>query len=381
MFRRPNCFLLSTAATATATTVVSSSSSIPSPYVPKSILGRNWTSKTASTSSNHARSTAEKLHQHQMSRFFGDSGSTSNSSSTAAKNIKMQQQEQQQSSSSSTGNKYSKASYVAQATNTFRETEAAVHHYESVIKPKHGYYHLPTLDYSIADGIAPVISRTQAEILREVHHRGIVDELNRLTFGTIYEGHPLDAVILHTSFDAENAAIHTCACEHWNHSFAWKSMLPFGSAPSAKFREALTTSAVKQLSAAVPVDAKTDGAQERSLAMSNILAIATPGNNGLEKVKKMLSDACRDAYASGGGWVFLVATEGGLNMEVARYRPGACPITSHLMPLVCINMQLHARIVDYTDDATVSAYIEKSMQVINWKLAEKNWLKCIHGEE
>ena len=351
MLRRQN-FILLTAAAA------------PSPYVPKSVPGRDWSTKTASISSNHSRVSSEKLHQRQMSSFFSSEKPTTQKSSSNQKAFQQQ-----------------RAINNAQATNTFRETEAAVSHYENVIKTSTGYYHLPAVDFSLADGIAPVISKTQAEILREVHHRGIVDQLNKLTLGTIYEGHPLDAVILHTSFDAENAAIHTCACEHWNHSFAWKSMIPFGSAPSAKFREALTTSVVKQLSTAVPIDPKTDGAQERSLAMSNAVANANAGNTGLEKVKRMLADACRDAYASGGGWVFLITTEGGLDFEILRYRPGSCPVTSHLMPLVCINMQLHARIVDYTDEASVNSYIEKSLQAINWKLAEKNWNNCMNSDE
>ena len=66
-------------------------------------------------------------------------------------------------------------------------------------------------------------------------------------------------------------------------------------------------------------------------------------------------------------------------MEILRYRAGACPITSHVVPLACINMQLHARIVDYTDENSVNVYIEKSLQAINWKLAEKNWTKLMSG--
>lgn len=295
--------------------------------------------------------------QHQQATFFKPKSTTSSSSKKF----------------------FQEASAVA--TNTFRETEAAVKNFEENIKSKAGFFYLPQLDYSIADGIAPVISKTQAKLIYEVHHRGIVDRLNKLTLGTIYEGHPLDAVILHTAFDAENAAIHTAACEHWNQTFAWRSMIPFGAAPSAKLRELLTTSTVKQQSAPCPMDIRADNIQERAMALASVRANALPGNAGFDVVKKMLADACRDAAASGGGWVFLVASQSGLAFEVIRYRPGTSPLTSHLMPLVCINMQLYARIADYTDESAVNAYIEKSILAINWQLAEKNWSKSMHDTD
>jgi Fe-Mn family superoxide dismutase len=97
------------------------------------------------------------------------------------------------------------------------------------------------------------MSAVQAQILLGVHHAGIVKRLNELTFGTIYEGHSLDSVILSTAFDAENAAIHTAACEHWNHSFAWRSLIPFGSTPSSRLKDALTTSTLKQQSPRRPI--------------------------------------------------------------------------------------------------------------------------------
>lgn len=351
MLRRTNFFL----ATATATTFVSE-------YIPKAIPGRDWKQQLIYNNQNQRDSA--NLIQTQKEKFFSTTPSKTSSTPKVSKIVKEQRQRT-----------------AAQNTNTFRETEAAVSYYESNIKPARGYYHLPQIDYSIADGIAPFISKTQAQLLHDVYHRGIVDQLNALTLGTIYEAHPLDSVILHTAFDAENAAIHTAACEHWNHTFVWRSMIPFGAAPSSRMKEILTTSTIKQRSPFCPLDIETDNTASRQRAMQQVLDTSAPGNSGYDKVKRMLYDACIDCAASGGGWVFLVTTQAGLNFEVIRYRPGTSPIASQLMPVVGINMQLHARIVDYTDESSVKAYIEKAIQTINWKLAEKNWSSVMHGQE
>src|SRR3989338_1728777 len=169
-------------------------SAFPSQYVPNPIVGRDWTPASAEAgrrkSSSSSSPATKMLLQQQQATFFKPKSTT-----TSSAFLRKQFQEA-----------------TAVATNTFRETEAAVKNFEENIKTKAGFYFLPQLDYSIADGVAPVISKTQTKLTYEVHHRGIVDCLNTLTLGTIYEGHPLDAVILHTAFDAENAAIHTAAC-------------------------------------------------------------------------------------------------------------------------------------------------------------------------
>jgi superoxide dismutase, Fe-Mn family len=352
MLRRSTPFFLSAS---------SSSSTIVSEYIPQNIPGRDWKQQRVYANSNQRESA--NLIQQQKELFFS-TPSAKTPSKSSSRIVKEQRKR-----------------IAAQETNNFRETEAAVAFYESTLKPAKGYYHLPQIDYSIADGIAPLISKTQAQLLHDVYHRGIVDQLNKLTLGTIYEAHPLDAVILSTSFDAENAAIHTAACEHWNHSFVWKSMIPFGSAPSSRMKEILTTSTVKQRSTFASLDIENDNTASRARALQHAIDSAASGNSGFDKVKRMLIDACMDSAATGGGWVFLVTTQAGLNFEVIRYRPGNSPIASQLIPLVGINMQLHARIVDYIDDSAVKAYIEKSIQTINWKLAERLWSNVMHGGE
>jgi Fe-Mn family superoxide dismutase len=345
------------------TFVFSSASTLVSEFIPQNIPGRDWKQQTRAFANPNQRDSANLI-QMQKDKFFATPKTTI--SSKPSKIVKEQRKK-----------------IAAQETNTFRETEAAVAFYESSIKPSKGFYHVPQVDYSIADGIAPLISKTQAELLHDVYHRGIVDQLNKLTFGTIYEGHPLDAVILSTAFDAENAAIHTAACEHWNHSFVWKSMIPFGAAPSSRMKEILTTSTIKQRSTFCSLDIETDNTASRNRAMQQVIDAAAAGNTGFDKVKRMLFDACIDTAASGGGWVFLVTTQAGLNFEVIRYRPGNSPIASQLIPLIGINMQLHARLADYTDESFsgVKVYVEKAIQAINWKLAEKNWSNVMSGGE
>lgn len=341
---------------------------IPSELVPKARPGRIWASSSSSAAAAAKFAAASKQQR---------PGAAATSFS-------------QQPSLLPFTPRSTKASDVfAQGTAIFRETEAAVQHFESHTKPyKNGWFSVPEIDYNIAaGGISPLMSPTQAQLLRDVHHAGIVRRLNDLTFGTEYEGHPLDTVILHTSFDAENAAIHSAACEHWNHTLMWRSLVPFGAAASSKFRHVLTTSPLKQQSGSpVLLDPAQDGSAQRAAS----LALLT---DGMDKCKRMLSNACRDAAASGGGWVFLVTTQAGQCFEVVRYRPGLSPVTAQLTPLVCINMQLHARYVDYglfgssssgggagtqqlEESSMVQNYIDNALRAVNWKVAEIFWRRA-----
>jgi superoxide dismutase len=116
------------------------------------------------------------------------------------------------------------------------------------------------------------------------------------------------------------------------------------------------------------------GAAERAVAIASL--------NDLDRCKKMLSDACRDAAASGGDWVFLVSTRAGQAFEVLRYRPGTSPTTSHLVPLLCINMQYHARYCDNEEDSheNIQKYIDNSLKAINWNVVDRNWILCSRPE-
>jgi Fe-Mn family superoxide dismutase len=61
------------------------------------------------------------------------------------------------------------------------------------------------------------------------HHRAYVDKLNKLVVGTMFEGMPLDEIIRKTADDSSQQAIFNNAAQHYNHSFFWKSIQPWGS--------------------------------------------------------------------------------------------------------------------------------------------------------
>jgi superoxide dismutase len=265
-----------------------------------------------------------------------------------------------------------RAAATLEGTAAWRETEAAAEHYDALVKPARGYFHVPEPAFSLHDGVAPLMSATQAKLLRDVHHAGLVERLNALTLGTPLEGHPLDAIILATAFDAANAAVHTCACEHWNHSVAWRCIVPFGAAPSARMRDVLATTTLKQQSPLAPLDVSVDWPDARAASLASVA--------GFDRVKRMLSHACRDAAASGGGWVFLVSAQAGLSIEVVRFRPGTSPVTAQLTPLAVINMQWHARYADYKDD-DVQGYIDNAIRAINWNVAEANWARSAKAHD
>ncbi|KAL9647203.1 hypothetical protein ABK040_012555 [Willaertia magna] len=91
-------------------------------------------------------------------------------------------------------------------------------------------HNLPTLDFPVEQGIAPVITARQLDFHYNKHHKTYVDKLNQLVEGTSFESQPLDAIIQKTAFDSDpkSVAIFNNAAQHFNHSFYWKCLTPNG---------------------------------------------------------------------------------------------------------------------------------------------------------
>jgi Fe-Mn family superoxide dismutase len=74
----------------------------------------------------------------------------------------------------------------------------------------------------------PLVSPLTVSFHHGKHHKGYVDNLNRLVAGTAHEGKTLEEVVVASAADASQRAIFNNAAQIWNHDFYWNSMAPDG---------------------------------------------------------------------------------------------------------------------------------------------------------
>ena len=77
---------------------------------------------------------------------------------------------------------------------------------------------LPSLPYA-ENALEPVISAKTIGFHYGKHHKGYVDNLNKLVAGTEFVDLPLEKIITQTAGKADKAAIFNNAAQTWNHTF------------------------------------------------------------------------------------------------------------------------------------------------------------------
>lgn len=191
---------------------------------------------------------------------------------------------------------------------------------------------LPDLPYA-QDGLAPVISANTMGFHYGKHHKGYVDNLNRLIKGTTFADSPLEKVIADTHGKEDKQAIFNNAAQVWNHTFYWKSMRSQGG-----------------------------GEPPAALKQQMEAAFGSP-----DACKQALLDAAMSQFGS--GWIWLVSDAGSL--KVIGTGNAETPLTMGLKPLVTIDVWEHAYYLDYQNRRAdyVNAVIDK---LINWNFAAEN---------
>ncbi len=86
---------------------------------------------------------------------------------------------------------------------------------------------LPALSYA-DNALDPVISANTIGFHYGKHHKGYVDNLNKLVAGTEFVDLSLEKIITETSGKADKTAIFNNAAQTWNHTFYWRSLRPKG---------------------------------------------------------------------------------------------------------------------------------------------------------
>ena len=191
---------------------------------------------------------------------------------------------------------------------------------------------LPSLPYA-ENALEPVITSKTISFHYGKHHKGYVDNLNKLIAGTEYSNQTLEQIISSTAGKAEAIAIFNNAAQTWNHTFYWKSLQPKGGGePPAALKQMIEAS------------------------------FGTV-------------DACKKEFASlavsqfGSGWAWLVLD--GSQLKLVKTANAGLPLTMGLKPLLAIDVWEHAYYLDYQNRRAdyVNAVLDK---LINWEFALQN---------
>jgi Fe-Mn family superoxide dismutase len=191
---------------------------------------------------------------------------------------------------------------------------------------------LPPLPYA-QNALEPVISARTISFHYGKHHRGYVDNLNKLVAGTRYDGMSLEAIVAGGAGDTEATAIFNNAAQAWNHAFYWHSMSPTGGGqPPAELRQRIEAS------------------------FGSV-------------------DACRAEFAKvaaaqfGSGWAWLVLD--GDTLRVVATSNADVPQAKAMQPLLVIDVWEHAYYLDHQNRRAdyVQAVLDK---LVNWEFAQQN---------
>lgn len=191
---------------------------------------------------------------------------------------------------------------------------------------------LPPLPYP-ENALEPVITTRTIGFHYGRHHKGYVDNLNKLVAGTEYADWSLEKIVTGTAGRAEKSAIFNNAAQVWNHTFYWKSMRPNGGGePPAVLK--------RQIEASF---------------------------GSVEACKKELAGAALSQFGSGWAWLVL----DGDKLKTVKTANADVPLTTGLKPLLTIDVWEHAYYLDYQNRRAdyVNTVLDK---LINWEFALQN---------
>jgi Fe-Mn family superoxide dismutase len=191
---------------------------------------------------------------------------------------------------------------------------------------------LPSLPYA-NNALDPVISANTIGFHYGKHHKGYVDNLNKLIAGTEFADLPLEKIITKTAGKADKTAIFNNAAQIWNHTFYWKSMRSKGGGePPAALKQKMEASF-----------------------------------GSVDACKKELASAAVSQFGSGWAWLVLDGNE----LKAVKTSNAAVPLTTAMKPLLAVDVWEHAYYLDYQNRRAdyVNAVLDK---LINWEFALQN---------
>ena len=205
----------------------------------------------------------------------------------------------------------------------------------STVKPAAAgspFHTLRPLPYERA-ALAPVISARTVEFHYGKHHKGYLDNLNKLVEASRYRELPLERIIVETATQPERIAIFNNAAQAWNHDFYWRSLRPNGGGtPPAVLRQKIEASF-----------------------------------GSVSECKQQWAALATAQFGSGWAWLVL----NGDRIEVTKTSNAEGPLTLKVRPLLTIDVWEHAYYLDYQNRRLeyVNAVLDK---LIDWGFAAEN---------
>ncbi len=183
------------------------------------------------------------------------------------------------------------------------------------------------------NALEPIITAKTLSFHHGKHHKGYVDNLNKLIAGTEYADLALEKVITSTVGKPEKTAFFNNAAQAWNHTFYWNSLKP-------------------------------NGGGEPPAALKQKIEAAF---GSVEACKKELASAAVSQFGSGWAWLVL---EGAV-LKVVKTANADIPMTMGFKPLLTIDVWEHAYYLDYQNRRVdyANAVLDK---LINWEFALQN---------
>ncbi len=180
---------------------------------------------------------------------------------------------------------------------------------------------LPPLPYA-ADALLPHLSAETLEYHYGKHHRGYVDNLNKLVLGTEFEEAALDDIVRKAT-----GAIFNNAAQVWNHSFYWQCLSPHGGGDP---------------------DGELQAALERAFG-------------GIDAFRDSFTKAALGQFGS--GWAWLVKRPDG-NLAIVTTANASTPVIGADTPLLVCDVWEHAYYIDYRNAR--ARYLEAFWKLVNW---------------
>ncbi len=194
-------------------------------------------------------------------------------------------------------------------------------------------YTLPPLPYD-ESALAPYISAETLSFHYGKHHKGYVDNLNKLVAGTEAEQLPLEELIKSVHGQPDKASIFNNAAQIWNHTFYWNSLKPGGGGePTGTLAEMIKDSF-----------------------------------GSYEEFKKQIVQAGTTQFGSGYAWL----VQDGDKLMVTKTPNAETPLTDPTkVPLLTFDVWEHAYYIDYQNRRPdyENAVVDN---LFNWEFAEKN---------
>lgn len=190
---------------------------------------------------------------------------------------------------------------------------------------------LPALPYE-KNALAPLITAETFDYHYGKHHAAYVNNLKELIQDTALLEKSVPEIILH-SYQTGDIALFNNAAQHWNHTFFWHSLSPFGGkVPTGKI---------------------------------NDLIIRDFGS--FDHFKTLFTTTATKLF--GCGWTWLAQNEDG-KLEIIPLKEAHTPLTFNKTPILTLDVWEHAYYIDYRNARP--QFIANFWEIVNWEFANQN---------